>query len=67
MSTDNTNTSPWTVKLGTSADDYGNDVTVDSSGNIYMTVITGGRLDGHTTSGGTDIFLVKHNPSGTKQ
>ena len=68
MSTDNITTSPWTIiQLRTSADDSGNDVTTDSSGNIYMTDITGWGLDGNTTSGGTGIFLVKYNSSGTKQ
>ena len=66
MSTGNTTTSPWTKQLGTSADDSGTDVTTDSSDNIYVTGITGGGLDGNTTSGGTDIFLVKYNSPGTK-
>ena len=66
MSTDNTTTSPWTKQLGTSSGDYWNDVTTDSSDNIYVTGYTGGRLDGNTTSGGTDIFLVKYNSPGTK-
>ena len=65
--TNNTTTSPWTIQLGTSADGSGNDVKTDSSDNIYVTGYTGGRLDGNTTSGGTDIFLVKYNSSGTKQ
>jgi len=47
--------------------DYGNGVTTDSSGNIYVTGKTGGGLDGNTSSGGYDIFLVKYNSSGTKQ
>ena len=67
MSTDNTTTSPLTIKLGTSVDDSRNDITVDYSGYIYVTGITGGGLDGNTTSGGTDIFPVKYNSSGTKQ
>jgi len=66
-STDNTTTSPWTKQLGTSSDDSGNDVTTDSSGNIYVTGDTSGGLDGNTSSGSIDIFLVKYNSSGTKQ
>ncbi len=60
-------TKQWTKQMGTSEWDEGNGVTTDSSGNIYVTGYTGGGLDGDTSSGLTDIFLVKFNPSGTKQ
>jgi len=60
-------TKQWTKQLGTSSGDYGNDVTTDSSGNIYVTGHTIGELDGNTNSGSYDIFLVKYNSSGTKQ
>ena len=67
-STDNTTTSPWTTKqLGTTSRDIGIGVSTDSSDNIYVTGSTGGDLDGNTSSGGNDIFLVKYNSSGTKQ
>ena len=66
-STDNTTTSPWTKQLGTSSLDSGNGVTTDSSGNIYVTGLTYGGLDGNTNSGETDIFLVKYNSSGIIQ
>jgi len=60
-------TKQWTKQMGTSSDDYGNGVTTDSSGNIYVTGGTEGGLDGNTNSGENDIFLVKYNSSGTKQ
>ena len=60
-------TKQWTKQLGTSSYDYGNDVTTDSSGNVYVTGWTNGGLDGNTSSGDYDIFLVKYDPSGTKQ
>ena len=60
-------TKQWTKQLGTSSGDYGNDVTTDSSGNIYVTGYTGGGLDGNTHFGDRDIFLVKYNSSGIKQ
>ena len=40
---------------------------MDSSNNIFVTGRTAGGLDGNTSSGGTDLFLVKYNSSGTKQ
>ena len=61
------NTKQWTKQLGTSSPEYGNGVTTDSSGNIYVTGYTQGGLDGNTNSGNSDIFLVKYNSSGTKQ
>ena len=60
-------TKQWTKQLGTSSCDKGYGVTTDSSRNIYMTGTTSGDLDGNTSSGGNDIFLVKYNSSGTKQ
>ena len=60
-------TKQWTKQLGTSTFDEGSGVTTDSSGNIYVTGDTGGGLDGNTSSGKQDIFLIKYNSSGTKQ
>jgi hypothetical protein len=60
-------TKQWTKQLGTSSDDYGFGVTTDSSDNIYVTGYTEGGLDGNTSSGDKDLFLVKYNSSGVKQ
>ena len=60
-------TKQWTKQLGTSEYELGIDVTSDSSGNIYVTGFTRGGLDGNTSSGESDIFLIKYNSSGTKQ
>jgi len=57
----------WTKQLGTSSDDYAEGVTLDSSDNIYLTGYTWGDLDGNTSSGERDLFLIKYNSSGTKQ
>ena len=73
-SSDNSTTWSGTQQLGTSSGEVGYGVTVDSSGNIYVTGYTTGGLDGNTNSGSncysppcTDIFLVKYNSSGVKQ
>ena len=57
----------WTKLLGTSEFELGEGVTTDSSDNIYVTGTTYGDLDGNTSSGVSDIFLVKYNSSGTQQ
>ena len=59
--------SQWTQQLGTSGADRADSATVDTSNNIFVTGYTAGGFDGNTTSGGSDIFLVKYNSSGTKQ
>jgi hypothetical protein len=60
-------TKQWTKQLGTSTFEEGSGVTTDPSGNIYVTGGTLGGLDGNTSSGSGDIFLVKYNSSGIKQ
>jgi len=57
----------WLQQLGSSNNDFGLGVGVDSKGNIYVTGYTEGGLEGNTNSGERDIFLVKYNSSGTKQ
>ena len=54
-------------QLGTTASDNGSGITSDSSGNIYVTGSTSGGLDGNTSAGNTDLFVVKYNSSGVKQ
>jgi hypothetical protein len=57
----------WTKQLGTSSYDMANGVAIDSSANVYVTGYTSGGLDGNTSAGDDDIFLVKYNSSGSKQ
>jgi hypothetical protein len=60
-------TRQWTKQLGTSETDLANGVATDSSGNVYVTGVTYGGLDGNTSAGNSDLFVVKYNSSGTKQ
>ncbi len=61
-------TKQWTRLLGlTAASAFGTGVSLDSSGNAYVTGYTDGNLDGQTKTGTYDLFLVKYNSSGTKQ
>ena len=47
--------------------DHGFGVATDTSGNVYVTGYTQGGLDGNTSAGNDDLFVVKYNSSGTKQ
>jgi len=62
-----TGTKQWTRQLGTSSNDYGYAVTVDTNGNIYVTGDTNGSMDGNTSAGGSDMFIVKYDSTGVKQ
>ena len=52
-------TKQWTQQLGTSSEDFGYGVTVDSLNNIYLTGKTNGSLDNNTNEGNYDILLIK--------
>ena len=56
----------WIEQFGSSEDDSGLGIRVDSKDNVYVTGYTEGGLDGNTNSGKQDIFLVKFNSSGAK-
>jgi hypothetical protein len=49
----------WTQKIGTSSYDFGEGITTDSSGNVYLTGVTSGNLDGNTNAGEYDLFVMK--------
>jgi len=57
----------WSKQLGTSSLDEAKGITTDSSGNVYIVGFTEGNLDGNTSAGGKDVFLVKFNSAGVKQ
>eukprot|EP00981_Chlorochromonas_danica_P004905 scaffold988_cov165-Ochromonas_danica.AAC.7 len=57
----------FTRLLGTSGDDVGSGLAIDSSDNIYICGQVGGALDDQVYSGGgSDIVLVKYNREGSK-
>jgi len=60
-------TKQWSQQIGTSNNESGRAVAVDSLNNIYVTGYTFGGLDGNTNLGSSDIFLMKFNSSGVKQ
>jgi len=60
-------TKQWTKQLGSSSRDYANGIATDSSGSVYVSGTTYGGLDGNTSAGNADLFVVKYNSSGTKQ
>ena len=57
----------WTKQLGTSSPDNASGVATDSSANVYVTGGTEGGLDGNTSAGNRDLFVVKYNSDGVKQ
>ena len=59
-------TKVWTRLLGTASDDSASALTIGLDGSIYITGYTYGNLDGQTNNGGTDAFIAKYNPDGTK-
>ena len=53
----------WTKQLGSSSTDNSNGVSIDNSGNIYITGYTFGDLDG-TNAGDADAFISLFNTDG---
>jgi enterochelin esterase-like enzyme len=41
-------------------------VAVDADGNVYEALAASGTIDGQTSAGGTDVFLIKYGPTGAK-
>jgi hypothetical protein len=56
----------WKKQLGTSRYDYSSGIATDSSGNVYLTGGTLGKLGGQQY-GGFDVWLAKYSPTGKLQ
>ncbi|MDJ1172460.1 SBBP repeat-containing protein [Roseofilum sp. BLCC_M154] len=50
-------------QIGSSSDDYATSITVDETGNIYLSGFTGGNLHG-THAGGYDPWVAKYDANG---
>ena len=64
---DSSGTKQWTKQLGTSSSDSASGVATDSSGNVYVAGSTEGGLDGNSSAGSWDLFVVKYDSDGNKQ
>jgi uncharacterized delta-60 repeat protein len=52
-------TKVWTKLLGTSVYDYADALTAGVDGAVYVAGNTGGNLDGQTSNGSVDAFIIK--------
>jgi hypothetical protein len=60
-------TKVYTRQLGaTGADTYGESVEADANGNVVVSGVTNGELDGNTCVGSWNSFVTKYNNTGTK-
>jgi hypothetical protein len=72
-------TAQWSTRIAGAGNDFANNLTVDTSGNVYLigdyasspvTIFNSGggpSFGTLTNSGGNDAFIVKYNSSGTAQ
>src|SRR5262249_17807764 len=58
----------WSKRFGSTGEDVGYGIAVDSSGNVLVTGYFQGTVDfgggGLVSAGGADAFLAKYSPSG---
>ena len=56
-----------TKQIGNTDNNLVRGVAVDSSNNIYVAGYSKGDLDGNSSAGNWDIFIIKYNPGGVRQ
>jgi hypothetical protein len=54
----------WVRQFGTSASDIDSGLSIDSSGNIYLSGYTMGSLPGNSNAGSADVFIIGIHPNG---
>jgi len=54
----------WTRQFGSSSDDFALGVAVDGAGNAFVVGGTDGTLPGQASSGGSDAYTRKYDPTG---
>ena len=57
----------WTRQWGTTYYEYGDGVSVDTNGNVYVTGSTRGQFDSSASAGNADMFLTKYDTDGVMQ
>lgn len=54
----------WQAQRGTAEREFAEGLATDAAGNLYVTGYTGDALDGNSSSGSWDIFLMKFDANG---
>ncbi len=56
----------WIQRLGSDFNDWATGISTDGSGNVYVTGVTPGAIEG-TANGGFDVFVSKYGADGVVQ